>query len=88
VAGAVAGDLLAIAPHSPYADRLLLELVAAEEMLGRTDRAIAACETLLSDYPGSPLRDAAREKLAALKVPTGDAKGKPPTDRRSDAKED
>ena len=55
-------------PQSPYADRLVLVQAEAEEALGHPDRAIAACETLLADYPGSPLRDAAKEKIAALKT--------------------
>jgi tetratricopeptide (TPR) repeat protein len=68
VALAVAGDLLTVAPQSPYADRLMLVQAEAEEALGHPDRAIAACETLLADYPGSPLRDAAKEKIAAVKA--------------------
>jgi hypothetical protein len=68
IALAVAGDLLVVAPQSPYADQLVLAQAAAEEMLGRIDRAIAACETLLTDYPGSPLRDHAQERIAALQA--------------------
>ncbi|MBM4093469.1 MAG: PKD domain-containing protein [Planctomycetes bacterium] len=67
VALASANDLLTVAPQSPYADRLLLAQADAEELLGRVDRALAVCQSLLTDYPGSPLHDAAKEKIAALK---------------------
>ncbi len=76
VALAVVGDLLTVVPQSPYADRLVLLRAEAEEALGHTDRAIAACETLLADYPGSPLRDAAQEKIAALQAAAAQRPGR------------
>jgi PKD repeat protein len=63
---AVAGDLVAINPDSPYADRLVLLSAECEEKLGRPDRARAGYRSLLSDYPGSPLVNDAKKKLAGL----------------------
>ena len=37
-----------------------------EERQGRADRARAAYQSLLADYPGSPLVGDARKKIAAL----------------------
>jgi TolA-binding protein len=63
---ALAGDLVAINPDSPYADRLVYLAATCEEKLGRTDRARAGYQSLLSDYPGSPLAADARKKVALL----------------------
>jgi TolA-binding protein len=63
---AVANDLLAVNPDSPYADQLLFVSASCEERLGRHDRAKAALESLLADYPGSPLVKTARERLARM----------------------
>jgi tetratricopeptide (TPR) repeat protein len=63
---AVAGDLLAVNPDSPYADRLAFLAAGCEEKLIRPDRARAAYQSLIADYPGSPLVGEARKKLAAL----------------------
>ena len=38
-----------------------------ETARGRTDRAAATLNSLLKDYPGSPLVPAAKEKLEGLK---------------------
>lgn len=48
-------QLLAINPASPYADRLLALAAEAEEKRDRVDRALATLQSLLRDYPGSPL---------------------------------
>ncbi len=61
---ALAGDLLAINPDSPYADRLVFLSGQCDEKLGRTARARACYQSLLNDYPGSPLVGQARQKLA------------------------
>ena len=66
VAISVAGDLLTVNPRSPYADRLVMLQAATEQQRGNKPRAIAAYESLLSDYPGSPLVNEARRRLAAL----------------------
>jgi TolA-binding protein len=76
---AVAGDLVAINPDSPYADRLAFLAAECEEKLDRTDRALAAYRTFLTDYPGSPLVVDAKQKLARLaagKVPVPEKPGK------------
>ncbi len=61
---ATAGDLLAVNPDSPYADRLVFLSGECEEKLGRTAKARACFQSLLNDYPGSPLVSEARQKLA------------------------
>ena len=61
---AMANDLLAINPDSPYADRLVFLSGECEEKLGRAGRAKTCYQSLLRDYPGSPLVDQARQKLA------------------------
>jgi PKD repeat protein len=63
---AVAADLVAINPDSPYADRLVFLGAECEEKRGRTARARAGYRSLLSDYPGSPLVHEAKRKLAGL----------------------
>ena len=63
---ALAGDLVAINPDSPYADRLVFLAAECEEKNGRGDRACAAYQSLLTDYPGSPLVAEARKKLTML----------------------
>jgi TolA-binding protein len=61
---ATAGDLLAVNPDSAYADRVVFLSGECEEKLGRFARAQASFQSLLKDYPGSPLVGQAREKLA------------------------
>jgi tetratricopeptide (TPR) repeat protein len=63
---ALTADLLAVNPDSPFADRVALLAAECEERLGHTDRAVAALENLLHDYPGSPLVPDARAHLAKL----------------------
>jgi len=74
---ALAGDLVAINPDSPYADRLVFLGAECEEKSGRGDRARAAYQSLLTDYPGSPLVGDARKKLAMLTRKQAGAGGKP-----------
>jgi TolA-binding protein len=61
---AVAGDLTAVSPDSPYADRLVYLAAECEEKLGRPGRARAGYQALVTDYPGSPLVPSAKQKLA------------------------
>jgi TolA-binding protein len=63
---AVASDLLAVRPSSSYADQLLLLSARAQQKLGQTDRAAATYQTLLTDYPGSPLVETAKTELGKL----------------------
>lgn len=63
----VANDLLMVNQDSPYADRLLFLSATCEVKRGNTARAAAAYESLLTDYPGSPLVKTAKERLAKLK---------------------
>ncbi len=66
IAIAVAGDLLTVTPRSPYADRLVMVQAEAEQQLGHKDRAVAAYRCLLTEYPGSPLVEHAKQELAKL----------------------
>lgn len=61
---AMADDLLAVNPDSPYADRLVFLAGECEEHLGQGARARAYFQSLLNDYPGSPLVGEAQHKLA------------------------
>jgi TolA-binding protein len=63
---ALAGDLVAVNPDSPYADRVVFLSAECEEKLGRPERARAAYQSLVADYPGSPLVSEARNKINAL----------------------
>jgi TolA-binding protein len=63
-AAAVANDALAVSPAAPYADQLLFLVAECELADGRPDRARAAWQALLTDYPGSPLVPRAREEIA------------------------
>ncbi|MGO9464047.1 MAG: PKD domain-containing protein [Isosphaeraceae bacterium] len=67
---ALAGDLVVVNSDSPYADRLVFLAAECDEKLGRHERARAGYQSLLTDYPGSPLVARARQKL-------GQAGGKP-----------
>ena len=74
---AKADDLLAINPDSPYADRVLLLAGECEEKVGRYERARSCYQALVTDYPGSPLVGAARQKLAQLSRKTAPGATKP-----------
>ena len=60
------GDLVAINPDSPYADRLVYLAAECEERQGHGDRARAGYQSFVTDYPGSPLVGDARKKIAQL----------------------
>ncbi len=62
----VANDLLAVNRDAPHADQLVFLAAECEARLDHTDRARAGYQSLLNDYPGSPLVPAARQKLASL----------------------
>jgi TolA-binding protein len=62
---AVASDLVAANPDSAYADQLLMMAAEAEVAAKRPDRARARWQSLVTDYPGSPLVPEARKKLEA-----------------------
>lgn len=63
---AYAGDLIAVNPDSPYADRLVFLAAECHEKLGRRDRALAGYRSLVNDYPGSPLVGAAGKQIDRL----------------------
>jgi len=71
---ALANDLIAVNSDSPYADRLVFLAAECDEKLGRRERARAAYQALLTDYPGSALVAQAKQRLALLgPKPTGAA---------------
>ena len=61
-------QLLAVNPDSPYIDQLLLLAAECEVKRDKLDRALATLESLLKDYPGSPLVPVVRKRLAELKT--------------------
>ena len=63
---ALADDLVAINPDSPYADRLLYLAAECEEKHGLPNGPRSGYQSLLTDYPGSPLVGNARKKMAQL----------------------
>ena len=63
---AQAEQLLAVNPASPYADQLLLLAADCEVKRGRADRALATLQSLLKDYPGSPLIPEVKKNIARL----------------------
>lgn len=76
---ALAGDLLAVNPDSPYADRLVFLSGECEKKLGRTERARSCYQSLLTDYPGSPLVGLAKQNLAQpAKRPASHGKSRNP----------
>jgi TolA-binding protein len=76
-AAAVANDLLVVNPNSPYADRLLFLAAECEQESGRHQRATAVYESLIRDYPGSPLVDRAKQEVKRIQSgpPSGERKG-------------
>jgi TolA-binding protein len=66
---AVANDLLVVHPHSPYADRLVFLTANSEEEANRMAAAVAAYRSLVADYPGSPLVNAAKNAIQRLTEP-------------------
>jgi len=66
VVTALANRLLVLNPYSPYIEELLLLSAQADVALKRVDRAKATLESLLKDYPGSPLVGEAKQLLDKL----------------------
>jgi hypothetical protein len=92
---ATASDLLTLNHESAYADQILLLSADCEEQLGRRERAIATLQSLITDYPGSPLKDRAKDQIrqwqasteAAKKPPeSGSTAPKPPDSKESQPK--
>ncbi|GAB4132167.1 PKD domain-containing protein [Thermopirellula anaerolimosa] len=64
---ALADRLLAVNPYSPYIEELLVLSAQSDVARGQVDRAVATLESLLKDYPGSPLVGEARQMLEKLR---------------------
>ncbi|MCR4411278.1 MAG: PKD domain-containing protein [Thermoguttaceae bacterium] len=71
---ALAGQLAAVNADSPYIDQLLLLAAECERAMGDAPKAVARLESLLKNYPGSPLVPLVKERLAQWKSSEG-AKG-------------
>lgn len=65
---ALAGQLSAVNPDSPYIDQLGFLAAECEQARGNPDQAIARLEALLKNNPGSPLVPTIKERLAGLKA--------------------
>jgi tetratricopeptide (TPR) repeat protein len=63
---AQAEQLQAVNRDSPYVDQLLYLAAESELHGGRRDRALATFQSLLKDYPGSPLVPAAKKQIERL----------------------
>jgi tetratricopeptide (TPR) repeat protein len=59
-------QLQAVNRDSPYIDQLLYLAAESELRRGRRDRALATLQSLLRDYPGSPLVPAAKKQVGRL----------------------
>ena len=77
---AVASDLLVVNPHSPYADQFVYLTAQCEVKANQLGRAIAAYQSLVTDYPGSPLVESAK---AAMKEISEAAAAKPAIDEKT-----
>ena len=53
-------------PDSPYADQALYLAAESQARLGRRDQALATLQTILREYPGSPLATKVKENVATL----------------------
>ena len=60
----------ALAPDSSYADRALLLAAKSLEAMGQPSKAIAAYQSFLKQYPGSPLIEDAKESIQELESQT------------------
>jgi len=75
---AQAEQLLTLNAGSPYADQLLWLAADCELKRERVDRALATLHSLLKDYPGSPLVEQVKAKIASLEAGrTGEPKKQP-----------
>jgi TolA-binding protein len=59
-------QLQAVSPDSPYVDQALLLAAECQMRLKRKDRALAALQSLVKDYPGSPLVPVAQKDIEKL----------------------
>lgn len=66
----VANDLLTLNKDSPYADQLVFLSAECEEKRDRPDRAVAIYQSMLTDYPGSPMVAEAQKRLTKLRKAT------------------
>ncbi len=75
---ALCEQLLTVAPDSPYADQLLLLAANCEVSRGNVEAAVATLQSLVKDYPGSPLVPAVRNRIQQLESGEVDKPTRPP----------
>jgi tetratricopeptide (TPR) repeat protein len=68
---ALAGQMAAVNPDSPYIDQMQMLVAECHLTMGAPEKAIATLESFIKGYPGSPLAKGAKERLAEIK--SGDA---------------
>ena len=66
---AIANDLLVVNPRSPYADRMVFMIAKCEEAMAKIPRAVATHQSLIADYPGSPLVEISKREIERLTMP-------------------
>jgi PKD repeat protein len=76
---ALAEQLLAVNPDSPYIDQLLVVAADCELARAKPDRALATLHSILKDYPGSPLVSEVKQKIA--RIESGEIEPKQPRRR-------
>jgi len=74
---ALAGQLSAVNPDSPYVDQMQILAAECHAAMGSPDKAIATLESLVKTYPGSPLVPEAKKRIARLKSPEAAPAKKP-----------
>jgi PKD repeat protein len=74
---ALAEQLVATNPESPYVDQVLLLAAECDQKRDRVDRALATLHSILTDYPGSPLVPEVKERIAELESAEAEAPKRP-----------
>jgi PKD repeat protein len=67
-AAVMASDLLTVNPDSAYADRIVFLAADSQEKGGRPEQARALYQSLVTDYPGSPLVTDVKSRIAKLEA--------------------
>jgi predicted negative regulator of RcsB-dependent stress response len=73
---ALAGQLTAVNPDSPYIDQMQMLVAECHLATGAPEKAVATLESFLKGYPGSPLVKEAKQRIAEIK--SGEAAPKKP----------
>lgn len=79
---ALAEQLLVVNPDSPYIDQMLILASDCALEVGNKARALAMLQSLVKDYPGSPLVPKVKERITKIEA------GLPLTDKKGPRKRD